>query len=145
MKPKAYVNVYLFLLKDSKVLLSLRQNTGYEDHNWAPVSGNQELGESAMQAMIREAKEEIGVEIAEDNLRVVHTMHRKTNRENVDIFMMCSEWKGAIVNKEPHKCAGLEFYALNQLPSNIVNYVEVALKMWFSSKFYSELGWGIAE
>ena len=41
-KLRSYVCVYLVLERDGKVLLSLRENTGYEDGKWSLVAGHAE-------------------------------------------------------------------------------------------------------
>jgi 8-oxo-dGTP diphosphatase len=135
----ASVNAYLILKQDDKVLFQLRKNTGYCDGMWSLVAGHVEDGESATAAMIREAREEIGIEISQ--LKVVHVIHRKTNRLNVDLFFDCPSWQGTIKNLEPEKCEKLEFFSLDGLPSNIVDYNEVVLKSVSKGEFYSELGW----
>ena len=140
-KSKANVAAYLLLVKDDKILLSLRQNTGYEDNKWSLVAGHQEVGESVMQAMVRETKEEIGIEIKIGNLKVLHVMHRNTNREYINIFLECRNWQGNVENKEPSKCGGLKFYSIDKLPNNIIPYVGEAIKMAFSGQIYSEIGW----
>ena len=54
-------DVHLLLLNsDGEVLFGRRQNTGFEDGAWHVPSGHLEAGESVVQALIREAKEEIG-------------------------------------------------------------------------------------
>ncbi|MCH9620698.1 MAG: hypothetical protein S4CHLAM20_00990 [Chlamydiia bacterium] len=141
MKSKANVNVYLLLMKEGKLLLSLRENTGYEDNKWSLVSGHQEEEESALYAMIREAKEEINIDVKESDLQVVHTMHRRTDRENIDIFIKCSNWQGEINNNEPEKCGGLEFHSIDVLPTNIIGYIKEAIQMINSKMIYSEFGW----
>lgn len=62
----------------------LRQNTGFLDNHWGLVSGHMKAGESAIEGMIGESKEEIGINISADNLKVVHVMHRITNKLNMD-------------------------------------------------------------
>jgi len=141
MKSKASVCVYLLLFKDQKILLSLRKNTGYEDNRWALVAGHQDVGESAMNSLIREAREEIGININLEDLEVLHVMHRKTDRENIDIFMKCKSWQGEIKNEEPHKCGGLKFFALHNLPENISEYNKFAIESALKKNSYSEVGW----
>ena len=141
MKSQAYVHVYLLLFRNQQLLLSLRQNTGYEDNKWSLVAGHQEVGESAMEALVREAYEEIGIKIDSKNLEALHVMHRKTNRENIDIFVKCTTWQGEIENKEPHKCGGLKFFDLNNFPANTVEYVKDAIRSALEKRIYSELGW----
>jgi len=143
-KPKrtgASVNVYLVLREKDRVLLSLRKNTGYLDGFYGLVAGHVEDGESATAAMIREAREEAGIELTAAQLKVVHMLHRQTNRFNVDVFFECTSWQGKIENREPEKCEKLEFFPIEQLPSNLMDYVGGVLDAVSRGMFYSELGW----
>lgn len=137
----ANVNAYLLLKKGNQVLLHLRKNTGYYDDHYGLVSGHIEDGEPASLGLIREAEEEAGIQISPENLRFVHCLHRQTNRLNVDLFFECDEWEGEITNTEPEKCAALEFYDINNLPSNTVEYVEETIQCVLKKESYSELGW----
>lgn len=137
----ASVNVYLILKRGNKILFHLRKNTGYCDGMWSLVAGHVENGESATAAMIRETYEEIGLKLSPEQITVVHVMHRQTNRLNVDVFFDCPLWEGTIQNCEPEKCEKLEFFALENLPINIVDYNAVALKAVLNEEFYSEQGW----
>ncbi len=136
----ANVNVYLILKHEDRILLSLRQNTGYHDDYWSFPAGHVEKGESATAGMVREAKEEIGIEILPEDLKPVHVMHCKTNRLNVDIFFECVKWLGEIKNCEPHKCGGLEFFHPDALPSPFVEGNALALQGAKNGQFYSESG-----
>lgn len=136
----ACLNVYLVVKKKNAVLLSLRQNTGYYDGSYGLVSGHVEDGESAISALIREAKEEAGIQILASQIKPIYIMHRKTDRYNIDIFFTCS-FPREVVNLEPHKCASLEFFDSNNLPSNIIPYIEKALQATLHKKIYSEEGW----
>lgn len=137
----ASVNSYLILKQQDKILLHLRKNTGYCDGKWSLVAGHVEDGESATEGMIREAFEEIGIALRPTAIQVVHVMHRKTNRLNVDVFFDCQSWKGEIQNLEPEKCEKLDFFPISCLPSNIIDYNAMALRYILEGKFYSELGW----
>ena len=139
----AYINACLILRREDKVALSLRQNTGYADGFYGLISGHVEDGESATTAILREAYEEAGIRILPENLKVVHVCHRKTNRLNVDMFFECSTWSDAICNKEPEKCAALEFISLNQLPENTIEHIAQVLRMVSCGEFYSECGWEV--
>jgi 8-oxo-dGTP pyrophosphatase MutT (NUDIX family) len=140
-KPDTYVNVYLLLKQNNKVLLQLRKNTSYCDGMWSFVSGHVEDGESATEAMIREAYEEIGIELLPSQLKVVHVMHRKTNRLNVDLFFECPSWQGAVKNREPDKCEKLEFFSLDSFPPHVIDCTASALQCILKGIFYSELVW----
>lgn len=136
----ASVNVYLILKQGDSVLLSLRQNTGYLDQHWGFPAGHVEPGESASAAMVREAREETGIEILSEDLKTVHIMHRKSNRLNVDIFFECAKWEGEIENREPHKCGGLKFFSPEALPFPIVESNAFVLQTGIRDQIYSEWG-----
>lgn len=141
MRAGAIVSAYLILKDKGRLLLNLRQNTGYCDGMWSLVAGHVEDGESATEGMIREAKEEIGINLRPAQIQVVHIMHRKTNRLNVDVFFDCQSWCGEVQNCEPEKCEKLEFFSLSTLPSNMIDYNVMALRYILEGRFYSELGW----
>ncbi|MBO0782932.1 MAG: NUDIX domain-containing protein [Ktedonobacteraceae bacterium] len=135
------VAVHLFLLRDQRVLLLRRQNTGYEDGNYSVVAGHLDGGEEVKAAMIREAYEEAGIEIAAHNLRVVGVMHRRAENERIDFFLAASEWTGDIVNCEPHKCSELAWYGLDALPENVIPYVRRALENYRRGTWFDSMGW----
>jgi len=138
----ASVNAYLILQKNYQVLLHLRRNTGYCDGMYGLVSGHVEDGESASSAIIRETFEEANIQLAASDLKVVHVLHRQTDRLNVDIFFECHSWLGDISNKEPDKCSALDFYPFNDLPSNTIGYLAEVFTSVKKGLFYSEQGWG---
>jgi len=136
--------VYLILEKENQMLLSRRYNTGHEDGNYSLVAGHLEGDESFRQAMIREAKEEVDIILNPDDLEVVHITHKRKmagdDSERIDIFLIASKWKGEPKNMEPDKCDNLKWFSRDDLPKNIVSYVEHALEQIEENKFYSELG-----
>ena len=136
--------VYLVLEKDGQILLSRRYNTGHEDGNYSLVAGHLEGDESFRQAMVREAKEEAGIILNSEDLEVIHITHKKKevgdDSERVDIFLTANKWEGKLKNMEPDKCDDLKWFSMNDLPENMVSYVEHALKQIEKNRFYSELG-----
>jgi len=121
---------YVFLLRDGstpggdEVLLQLRQNTGYMDAHWAAAAaGHVERGETAYDAVRREAREEIGVELGDDLTFVTsmqRTQHAEPIDERIDFFFTCRSWTGEPRIVEPHKSAGMRWFALGALPDPVV-------------------------
>ena len=72
-------DVHLVLVnRAGRVLFGQRQNTGYEDGAWHLPSGHLEAGESVVAALIREAKEEVGIVIEERDVEFSHVMHNSS-------------------------------------------------------------------
>ncbi len=136
---------YLVLIKDNKILLLRRFNTGYEDGNYSLIAGHVDKGETFTQCVVREAEEEAGVILKPENLKVAHVMHRDSglaeDNERIDVFFTAENWDGEIKNKEPNKCDDLSWFDFNNLPSNIIPYVKQAIDCIKNKVFYSEHGW----
>jgi 8-oxo-dGTP pyrophosphatase MutT (NUDIX family) len=134
---------YLVLIKDNKILLLRRYNTGYEDGNYTMVAGHLDGNETFIHAMIREAKEEAGIEIKPDDLEVVHVMHRKKSigKERMDIFIHAKKWEGEPENLEPDKCDDLRWFDMDDLPKNVIPFVKQAIGCIRERRVYSEHGW----
>ena len=138
---QAVVAVHLFLRRGHEVLLAQRQNTGYEDGNFSVIAGHLDGGERANQAMIREAAEEAGIEIAPADLHFVHAMHRRESaaaEERIDLFFTATRWQGEPTICEPEKCGELTWMSLAALPGNVVPYVRAALERTARGETYSE-------
>lgn len=138
---KAYVAVYAVLIDDGKILLIRRYNTGYKDGEYALPSGHLDGAESARVGAAREAKEEVGVNIDEDDMEIVHLLHRyRPEREYIDIYVKADKWKGEPQNMEPNKCDEVTWFKLDDLPENTVKDVRQAIENIKLGVFYSEFG-----
>jgi len=133
---------YLFLVRDGKILLQRRCNTGFMDGFYGVPAGHLEGNETAREGAAREFREEIGIEVNPGDLTVVHVMHRKAEKdERIDFFMTTDTYEGAIQNMEPEKCDELGWFPLENLPENTIEYVRVAIDAFLRKEFYSEYGW----
>jgi 8-oxo-dGTP diphosphatase len=133
---------YLVLLREGKILLLRRFNTGYEDGKYSMIAGHLDGDETFIQTIVREAQEESGIIINPDDLRVVHVMHRKVpTHERVDIFLQAARWEGEPKIMEPHKCDDLQWFDKHRLPDNVIPYVKQAIDNIRKGNIYSEHGW----
>ena len=135
------VAVHLFFLRADRVLLLRRFNTGWEDGNYSVPAGHVDAGETVTHAAIREAHEEIGVRLEPQDVEVVHVMHRKSEDERIDFFLLVRHWTGEIANREPDKCDDLAWYPVASLPDNMIPYVRQALRNHHNGVLFSEFGW----
>jgi len=133
--------VHLFLIHDGKVLLLRRFNTGYEDGKYSVIAGHLEGGEEVTAAMAREAREEAGIEVAPEDLRVVGVMHRRSDDERIDFFLVATSWSGEVTNREPHRCDRLAWFDLDHLPGDVIPYVRRALDNYRQGIWFDSFGW----
>ncbi len=132
--------VYLILIDSGKVLLLRRFNTGWEDGKYTLIAGHLDGNETVAETMSREAREEAGLEINSTDLKVVHTMHRKSDREYIDFFLTINKWQGTPEIKEENKCDDVQWFPLNGLPENILPHVKTALENYSKGITFSEYG-----
>jgi ADP-ribose pyrophosphatase YjhB (NUDIX family) len=133
--------VHLFLLRDGQVLLLRRCGTGYEDGNYSVVAGHLNGDEEVKVAAIREAREETGIAIAPEDLEVVGVMHRRSDDERIDFFLMARSWSGRVINREPNRCDQLAWFDLGELPENVIPYVRRALENYRLGRWFDSFGW----
>lgn len=139
---KLIPEAHIFLTNNNNEILLLRRfNTGYEDGNYSVIAGHIDGNEEVKAAAIREAKEEVGIEIQPPDIEVVGVMHRKSDSERVSFFLAASRWSGDIVNAEPDKCDDLSWHSIHDLPANMVPYVRQALENYRKGRFFESFGW----
>lgn len=134
--------VYIIFRDGTKVLLLRRTNTGYLDGSYSLPAGHVDGNEPALQAAIREAKEEVGAELSAEELRLVHTMHRQSDipslHERIDLYFLTSQPHPEISNCEPQKCDELLWAEVANLPDNTIPEVRQALRLGLSGQSYSD-------
>lgn len=139
---KLIPSVYLLLVKDGKILLSRRFQTGFEDGKYGLVAGHVEGGEVFREALKREVFEEAGIGLDTSTLDLVLTMHRWCgDHERADFFFATSIWNGEIRNQEPDKCDDLQWFSLDELPGNTIRYIREAIECYRCGMRYCEFGW----
>lgn len=129
---------HLFLIKDGRILLLRRHNTGYEDGNYSVIAGHVEQGETPTDTILREAQEEGGVVLSREHLSMQHVMHWLGRDERISFFFFAERWVGEPRNLEPDKCSELAWFPLDALPGNTIPYIRSALRSWMEKTAYSE-------
>ena len=144
MKTKDMVRaaVYLVFERGDKVLLSHRINSGYHDGEYGLPTGHINEGEPASGAAIRKAREEVGVDLRLNDLRLVHVMHRSSNNptipDYIDFYFLAMNFAGEARNYVPDQCDELKWVKWNALPMNTVPEVRRALELIEQDEIYSE-------
>jgi len=132
---------YVLLRKGNKVAFVLRSNTSWMDDHYGLPSGKVENNEPYTAGAIREAKEEVGVDIKPSDLTFVHVMHRNEGSDWVDVYFEADHWEGEPYNAEPDIHSELDWLDIKSLPQNVIPSVKFALEQINQGRMFSEYGW----
>ncbi|WP_199444549.1 NUDIX hydrolase [Umezawaea beigongshangensis] len=144
MADRHLIDVHVLLLRDGHVLLTRRRDTNPDfDGLWHLPSGKLDAGESALHAAVREAEEEVGVQIDPADLRLVHTLHVNGSgpEPRLGLFFTTRRWNGEPRNREPDKCSAVRSYALDALPAQLIDYPAAGIHAHRTSTPFSTQGW----
>ena len=144
---KCKVGVFALVIEDGKILLLRRFQTGTEDGMYVLPMGGHDGKTPLTQSVIREAKEEVNIDIKEENLTMCHVMHRMHHMPNnlsfeqIDVMFQVNAYEGIVQNNEPENCDDVAFFPLHNLPKNTSPCIKKALNCICNGQFYSEFGW----
>ncbi len=128
-----------------QVLLQRRKNTGFADGKWDfSCAGKVEDGETMRRTALREAKEELGVEISIGELQfaaLVHKRDRVADLVYYNAYFICRKFSGEPTIAEPEKCSKLQWFDVDGLPYDLIDDRERALKAYLNGERYIEYGW----
>lgn len=143
MTPRHLVDVHVLLIRDGAILLSRRRSGDEFDRRWHLPAGKLESGESVTAAAAREAAEEVGVEIDPAALRLIHVAHvtAPSREARLGLFFRAEWWQGEPFNREPDKCYAVQWFTLNELPADLIEYSALGIAAVNSASPYSEFGW----
>lgn len=134
------LTVGLLLIRDNKVLLMRRCNTGYMDGKYAFVAGHVESGENLKQAIAREAFEEVGIKINEEDLQYVCMVRRGDNDNYINFFLKANKFEGEPEIIEKDKCDDLIWCDINNIPDNTIVAEKRAIHNYLNDISFDEYG-----
>ncbi len=131
------VGAGVVILKDGKTLLAKRKGS-HGAGSWGSLGGHVEFGETPVEAVKREAREELGIEI--DNLRFVScTNLLKEGKHYLDVSFVADLVSGEPTICEPDYIEAVDWFALESLPEPLFEPVRVVLEALKSGQTYFEV------
>lgn len=123
--------VYMIIKnREGKILLQRRQGTKLWPGFLALPAGHIDEGENAIDAVIREAKEELNIDICESDIIDSFVVNRKNKslKPYFDVYFEIASYRGEICINEPEKCSELKWCDANHLPIDMVDFEIEALE-----------------
>ncbi|HLI40502.1 MAG TPA: hypothetical protein VKV35_02520 [Streptosporangiaceae bacterium] len=118
---RVVVDVILLLMRNGRILLRERANTGYGDGAYEPPSGELADRETIVETAIRVAAA-AGIVLGADNVALAHVMHDVSGGGRIAFFLSVSGWAG-----QP-SAPDIDWFPLGSLPTNMLDRARVALR-----------------
>lgn len=143
-KGEVLASVNVMFLKEGKVLLSKRANTGWNDGMYCLPGGHCFEGERPRWAAARETLEEVGLDIRPERFEFVCVAARVSGDKEYVAYEFSVELSPDEIpeNTEPDKCSALHWSDPSNLPGNIIDdFRQIINKGYTQSVGYLELGY----
>jgi len=133
--------VCLLLECDKKWFVGRRQNTGYCDGCLNMLAGHIDLDETPREAAVREAKEEVGIEVGKDDIEFVHIQYNRNadgRHDRTHYYFKIESCSLKPVNTEPYKCSEVMWISKYTQLDEFVPFMREALEAMKRGEQYSE-------
>src|SRR5258708_6948737 len=107
MRHTARIAVFIIFEKDFDVFLMRRDNTSHKQGELGLPSGHVEEGETPEEAVIRETREETGIILLKEKVRLVHTQYNMSGSEAdyMNLYFAAERWSGEPEIREVENCS----------------------------------------
>ena len=109
---------------EGKCLLIFRNGTDTDDLLYAFPAGHVDDGEAFKHAACRELKEEVNLDVKEEDLDFL-TAVRRADGSAVHFIFKAKKWSGEIHNNEPDKCSEIKWVDYKEIPENSTVYTDI--------------------
>lgn len=128
--------VHMIISKDNKILLQKRKGSKLWPGYYALPAGHIDEGENQFDALVREAKEELGIKLDPKDIINSYVVLRRNYFEidgkqlepYIDYYFEINEYEGIPKIFEEDKCDELIWADIDNLPEPFINYQGVFLE-----------------
>ena len=125
------VDVILLLMRNGRILLRERVNTGYGDGAYEPPTGQLADQETIVETAIRVASAEAGIPIRAGNVSLAHVMQDVSGGGRIAFFLTVSGWQGEYTSPDAR------WFPVGNLPTNMLDRSRVALRNYAEGMRFS--------
>lgn len=127
-KERPKLGIGVFVRRGNRILLGKRISDTHGDGEWSLPGGHLEMWESFEDCCRREVKEETGLKITNiTGLFFTNDMFPDAGLHYVTLYFSADCEEGTPENREPAKCDGWRWFALDDLPSPLFCGIQEAI------------------
>ena len=131
MSREEYLSAIYMIIKNEKGEILFQRRCGsklWPDFLGLPA-GHVDKGEDVYQALVREAREELNIDINVKDIEDTFVVNRinKNLKPYYDVYFVIKNYKGIIKINEPNKCQELKWVLLDNMPDDVIEFEKIAL------------------
>jgi 8-oxo-dGTP diphosphatase len=128
---RVVVDVILLLVRNGRILLRERANTGFGDGAYEPPTGQLAERETIVETAVRVARAEAGVVISAENVSLAHVMQDVSGAGRIAFFLTVAGWEGEYTSPD------VRWFGVGNLPTNMLDRSRVALRNYAEGMRFS--------
>lgn len=131
MSREEFLSAIYMIIKNEKGEILFQRRCGsklWPDFLGLPA-GHVDKGEDVYQALVREAREELNIDINVKDIEDTFVVNRinKNLKPYYDVYFVIKNYKGIIKINEPNKCQELKWVLLDNMPDDVIEFEKIAL------------------
>ena len=131
MSREEFLSAIYMIIKNEKGEILFQRRCGsklWPDFLGLPA-GHVDKGEDVYQALVREAREELNIDINVKNIEDTFVVNRinKNLKPYYDVYFVIKNYKGIIKINEPNKCQELKWVLLDNMPEDVIEFEKIVL------------------
>ena len=126
-RPAVGVGVVIPGPGDNRNKMLMQKRTGaHGDGQWSFPGGHIEAGEYSGVAAVREAREEVGVDIRQLRTLPLFTedVFPETGKHYITLYVLATDWRGDPEIREPDKCSEMGWFSWGAFPSPLFQPID---------------------
>lgn len=131
MSREEFLSAIYMIIKNEKGEILFQRRCGsklWPDFLGLPA-GHVDKGEDVYQALVREAREELNIDINSKDIEDTFVVNRvnKNLKPYYDVYFVIKNYKGIIKINEPNKCQELKWVLLDNMPEDVIEFEKIVL------------------
>ena len=131
MSREEFLSAIYMIIKNEKGEILFQRRCGsklWPDFLGLPA-GHVDRGEDVYQALVREAREELNIDINSKDIEDTFVVNRvnKNLKPYYDVYFVIKNYKGIIKINEPNKCQELKWVLLDNMPEDVIEFEKIVL------------------
>jgi len=127
------VGLGMYVLNEKNQILLGYRIGKHAFNTWSAPGGHLDFMEEFADGAIREAKEEVDLDIKKEDVRIIgvtNDKHQDENKHYTTIHMVANKYEGEVKLMEPNKYAEWKWFDLDDLPKQLLE----SNRIFFSDK-----------